>query len=191
MAFTYTANVPLTNQRIQDTTTIINDNFQALGTYLANDHIDITDATVAKRITHKQVTLNTLGAGPVTSADQMALYCKLVNAIPELFYRRASSGTEVQLTVANQNPIKATSNNQSFLPGGIVMKWGVSTFVAGQANNNVTFTNPFPTACRSVVCTFIGNNATIWTQNYTVNGFQAVRSAAGTAPSYSWIALGD
>lgn len=191
MAFTYTANVPLTNQRIKETTTIINDNFQALNTYLANDHIEITDATVAKRITHKQVTLNTLGAGPTTSASQMAIYTKLVNAIPELFYRRASSGTEVQLTVANQNPIKATTNNQSFLPGGIIIKWGTAQFAAGQANSNVTFTNSFPTACRTVVCTFIGNNASIWNQNYSVNGFQAVRVTAGTTPQYSWIAIGD
>lgn len=44
------------------------------------------------------VILKQQSAGPATSATQLGIYVKEVSGQPELFYRKASSGTEVQLT---------------------------------------------------------------------------------------------
>ena len=47
---------------------------------------------------HKQVTLPELASAPSTAASEVAVYCKDVSGVAELFVRRESSGAEIQLT---------------------------------------------------------------------------------------------
>jgi microcystin-dependent protein len=47
---------------------------------------------------HDHVTLNEQGADRATAVNEMALYCKNVGSVPELFYRPENNGTAVQLT---------------------------------------------------------------------------------------------
>jgi hypothetical protein len=93
-----------------------------------------------------------------------------------------------------------TGSNQSFtgngyqkLPGGLIMQWGSFT-AAANAATTVTFPTAFPTACGSVVLTFVEGNTT--DQNAmklnsapTTTNFVA-RNTQGTAFLTYWLAIG-
>lgn len=119
----YTTNMPLAAQKINNTTSLIRNNFDELFTRLQNDHVSINDSTTSLRLTHKQVTLNAGGA-PTTAASQVALYCKQVAGITELFLRRESNGSEIALSTGGLTPNKVTNGGYTFLPGGLVELWG-------------------------------------------------------------------
>ena len=122
----YTTNMPLSNQKINNTTSLIRNNFDELFTRLQNDHISINDATTGKRLTHKQVTLNA-GVAPTTAATQIALYSKQVAGITELFLRRESNGNEIALSSGGLTPNKVTNGGYTFIAGGLVELWGQIT----------------------------------------------------------------
>lgn len=122
----YTTNMPLAAQKINNTTTLIRNNFNELFTQLQNDHVSINDATPGNRLTHKQVTLN-VGAVPTTAASQVAVYAKQVAGITELFMRRESNGSEIALSTGGLTPNKVANGGYTFLPGGLVDMWGTIT----------------------------------------------------------------
>lgn len=133
----YTTNMPLSNQKINNTTSLIRNNFDELFTRLQNDHISINDATTGKRLTHKQVTLNA-GVAPTTAATQIALYSKQVAGITELFLRRESNGNEIALSSGGLTPNKVTNGGYTFIAGGLVELWGQITI----GNVPVALPNP-------------------------------------------------
>jgi hypothetical protein len=47
---------------------------------------------------HDMVTFQPQNSDPATSASQIALYTKLISAIPQLFYRPTNSQTPIQMT---------------------------------------------------------------------------------------------
>lgn len=133
----YTTNMPQGSQKINVTTQLIRDNFNELNSRLQNDHVSINDATAGNRLTHKHVTLN-VGSVPTTSANQVGWYAKNVNSIPQLFFRRASNGSEIAYSTGNLTPNLASNGGYTFLPGGLVDMWGFMTI----ANAPVALPNP-------------------------------------------------
>lgn len=118
--------MPLASQKINNTTTLVRNNFDELYTRLQNDHVSINDATPGYRLTHKQVTLN-VGAVPTTAASQVAVYAKQVAGITELFFRRESNGNEIALSTGGLTPNLVANGGYTFLPGGLVDMWGQIT----------------------------------------------------------------
>jgi hypothetical protein len=134
-------------------------NFTEIDTDFGKDHVALTDATVANRGFHKYSRYQLQATGPATTVNQVALYCKNDGVAPNLYFRRSNipaGGAEIVMT-ANVTPVNATTG-QSFLPGGIIMKWGQFTMVGSP----YVYTYPvgigaFPTATLCVlVSPFLG-----------------------------------
>lgn len=135
---TYTTNIPLSAQKIKNTTSLIRANFDNLAAGLSNDHANINDPTSGTRLTHDKVRLNKQALDPSTTSTQVALYSKDVQTssvnYPELFFRRVSNGSAIQMTTGGLTPVKSGNSvgtqGYTFLPGGLVYVWGhVASFV--------------------------------------------------------------
>ena len=124
---------------------VVQANFAATETYIARDHVSF-DANSADSGKHKAIRL-TEQTAPTTLVNELGLYAKDTGSHPDLFVRRESSGTEIQMTVGDPT---AAATGQTFLPGGIIMKWGSNAIISGAGGTTVTFGSAFPTACFGV-----------------------------------------
>jgi hypothetical protein len=163
-------------------------NFNQTNSVFGINHIEFNNSTVANRGKHKHVSMIEQGSDPVTAANEVALYSKDVSSVSQLFLRREANGTVIQMT--GQNPTIAQSGS-TFLPGGIVMKWGFTGVIAD--NSTVTFASAFPTNCWSVQLTIIDPSATtrilnVKTASLTTANFQV---RANGAVSAFYIAIGN
>ena len=136
------------------------------------------------------------GSGPTTSATQVALYSKAgITTNQELFFRRTSSGTEIDCTGSAQ-----TSNGWSRLPSGILIKWGTAAVASRDSLTTITFptggTIPAFSSIFSVTAnpTFsagptVGDlNIALLVGNFTTTTFQAFGRAIGspsTTPAFN------
>ena len=163
-------------------------NFQQLENVFDNDHYAWDYATVALRGFHLQVTLPQAAADPTTAASQVALYSKSDGTNPQLFYRRQSAGTAIQMT-SNTDP-SASGNGYSFLPGRILIQWGLAG-ISG-STNPVTFSTAFSGTPWSIVATPYNNNGnvTLATQNFSSSSFTIYSSSSTAHLSASWVAIG-
>ena len=99
-------------------------NFQAINAAFAENHVNLGNIDNPQG----QHTLLNLrpqegqSPDPNTTADQIALYNKLVAGVPQLFFKPSS----------NQTPIQMTNSNYSVSnPPGPTLDYRVSTFLAG------------------------------------------------------------
>lgn len=133
-------------------------NNQQLDTSFSVDHYAFSDLT-ANNGKHKAIHLVNQ-SDPTTAAGEIAIYDKLVSSIPELFMRRASNGSVIQMSVGN--PVIATSGGafglslSTFLPGGIILK-AMRYTPATSPVVNIPFSSfgigSFPTACLGLIIT--------------------------------------
>lgn len=116
----YQQNIPHANDQFSQSQMDIQGNFQALNPIFLG--------------INNYLYLPIQGSGPATSASQVALYAKTgIEGTPELFFRNASSGAEIEATGT-----LAASNGWSFLPSGMLIKWGTAT-VTRNSLNTVSF----------------------------------------------------
>lgn len=103
-------------------------------------------------------------------------------------------GGTMKLTVSSLFSANLTSNGYEASPNGLIEQWGTGSITA--AGQLVTFPEPFPNACLSVVICDGGNLAYAWgATNRTKTGFNAYAtsgaSGSGAATgSYSYVAKG-
>lgn len=165
-------------------------NFSQLNTIFGNNHYEFNNATVANRGKHKFVSMPAQGSDPATSSSEMALYTKIVSGNTELFVRRESNGTVVQLTGPASTTIPA-QNGSVFIDGGVIMKWGFP----GVVNDNtvVNFVSAFPSNCWNVQLTIIDPNATSRTVNLKTASLTTTSFTVrvSSAVSVYYIAIGN
>jgi hypothetical protein len=157
MSSGYVSNVPLSNQSLGITQPIINTNFTVLNTNMGVDHVDFTNpppVSMGNGGRHNQVSLVQQSGNPTAMASGNILFTKLSGGATELFMERATgdASTVIQLTYKPGNP-SAGSFGISFLPGGLIIQWGVVTSPAD--NNQILFgapgnRTPFPNNCFNV-----------------------------------------
>lgn len=191
---TFQANIPLATDLISISQSDIKNNFTSLSTSWNVNHVDFNASGAGK---HKFVSLPNQLVDPATAVSEVALYAKAVAAIPTLFLRKESNGSIIQMS--GQDPI-ALTNGTTFLPGGIIIKWGqFSTNAGGTATP--TFASAFPTNCFVVVTSVIDNGAptiadsAVYAYNYSNGGFSATgtkrTTKAALALNASYIAIGN
>jgi hypothetical protein len=148
---------PQANQRISDTQPLIRSNFQQIQTALSVNHIPIADVS-GNQGKHKFVTFVAQNPDPVFVGTDEGMYSVATIAGPnptingpELFLKKFyDSGTlnfDVPFTasVISNTPVGSITNAMtqgwSYLPSGILLKWGLGT-----ASNVAVPTNsiPFP-----------------------------------------------
>lgn len=92
--------------------------------------------------------------------------------------------------------------NGATLPGGLIIKWGVVSRVAGEGVQAFTFPEPFPNHCYAVIPAPLNPGSTgpgndLWVQlksgSITLNGFSVVYQAGSSETGYgiSYVAFGD
>jgi len=139
----YDNNIPQPGDIISTSQAQILANFSTLDTSFAINHIAFSESTNAGK--HKFCTLIDQTAAPTTAANEIALYSKAVSGVSTLYFSPESAGTEI---IMSGTPPTVAASGSTFLPGGVILKWGTGT--AGTA---VTFGTAFPNNCYSVVVT--------------------------------------
>lgn len=117
---------PLANQRIKDTQAPIRENFQTIQTSFSVDHAPIQSG--ANEGKHNKISMPVQGAAPAFAAGEVGLFNKLPAApFPltgrnELFIHSAS-GVD-SLVTARADSALVPLHGYSYLPSGILLKWG-------------------------------------------------------------------
>lgn len=196
----FTPNTPQASQFPSTTQGPMLANNQYMNAFGSRDHQFTLESTNSNDGTHKQVTLSALGSSPGFAGANAVVYAKSVSppagsAATQLFY---DAGTPVQLT--SHTPVNAASG-YSYLPGGLMVIWGITTVVA---NATISFpTDPATSAALklsasayAVQATFINSPGSYGFINITSVGDQSFtiqirNSSLGniTAP-ISWTAIG-
>jgi hypothetical protein len=142
--FTYNSDIPDAPNDPADDQPLMKVNTNSIASFVAVDHYGFNNNDGG---THQQSTYVSQSVAPGTTATQGAAYTKTVSGQVHLFYRRESNGDEIQLT-ASPSPLAAT-NGYTFLPGNLLLQWGVATAIWSGANN-VTFPTAFSSAAYNV-----------------------------------------
>lgn len=182
---TYNPAIPGPNDLIAQSQAQIQTNFSQADTIFDINHVTFDDATVASRGKHRKVDYIRVAA-PGSLAAEAVTYQKLSGGSSNLFMQRDAVATEVQLT--GRNP-SGTTNGETFLPGGFLLKWGSA--VIGASPTAIAFPVAFPNNCFSVsVC--INNNSPAFSatvNNVTKNGFDLYTTK--TTVTHFYIAIGN
>lgn len=125
--YTYSINVPKANQRISATQAPIESNFQAIAEFLNTNHIGFNDPVNFGK--HLFTTLPFQDVDPSTSATEMVLYSKATGTpnAGEVFVRYPSDGDIIQISGSSIGQAGGSTNGWSYLPGNVLMKWGIVT----------------------------------------------------------------
>ena len=92
-------NIPQATDNPSDSQSDLLGNFQALETWSDVNHVSLVTGG-SDNGKHKFLQMPEQGSAPTTGANEGGLYCAegATSAITELFFRRESNGTEIQLT---------------------------------------------------------------------------------------------
>jgi len=130
----YKNNIPQATDAISQSQSDILNNFAAIQTLIDVDHVDFANPNQGQ---HNKVTFPVQGSAPMPTAGSIYLYnlASTLTSNNELFIAN-SSGSTTPITASQQ----VTSNNGwTYLPSGVLMKWGKGTATAG------VYTFVFPT----------------------------------------------
>ena len=205
----YTPSVPNSGDSLGSTRSTINTNFQQIDVVNSVNHEAFSTADKGK---HKflQMPERIQAEIPTTAANEGGVYTKVATnpAESNLFFRGESNGKEYQLTRSDQanNLTFATDTNYdagppslnggwTFLPGGMILQWGVSNNVASTNSQVFTFPIPFPTNVFNIQLTpFTGNTGI--TSFYVASGFStssftAIKNNNSFSTKFMWQAIGN
>lgn len=190
---TFNASIPQPNDLISQSQAQIQTNFSQSNTAFGIDHTAFD--VVSNQGKHKKSTYVEQAANPATSANEVAVYSKELSGASTLYLRKENNGTVIQMSA--QDPTIAASGS-SFLPGGVIIKWGSATVTNTQT---VNFASAFPTACWQVILQPINNGAVTVANDYvyvassSTTGFNATgvrrTSLVGNTVTFSYIAIGN
>ncbi len=109
---------------------------------MSANHIDQNDTGAGKH-TFCQFKSVSVGA---TSATELALYNKITSA-QRFFMRQPNSGAEIQMS--GVTPVNA-ADGYTFLPGGLLLQWGIKSAIPSTTAIDVTFPIAFDSAPYSI-----------------------------------------
>ena len=166
-------------------------NFAQTNTLFGVNHVNF-DSTLPAGVgagnegKHYAVTIIDQAAAPATAADEIALHSLAVGGVSTLYFRKESNGTDIQMS--GPDPV-AASPGQTFLPGGIILKWG--TAVVNTGGTAIGFAAAFPNNCWNVQVTpqSTQSRGSAIAAGVGVGGFTAYAENNGT--TMHWIAIGN
>ena len=182
MGFTYTPNTPVASHFPADDQPVMNQNFQYLNSFATRDHQFSLLSTTPNDGTHKQVTLTNLGGTPGFAGASSVVYGKLANGQSQIFFNNALQ--DVQLTTAIANVPTLGTTGVTFLPGGLLLQWGVS------ANNSGTFTPNFSTVYTATAVPTTNALSTPPALTSLTNAGLSMTNSSGQAFGIRWMAIG-
>jgi hypothetical protein len=207
--------IPNAIDQISRSQSQIQTNFASIKTLIDVNHVDFSDGVNYGK--HNFVTFPVQATAPTFASGEVGLYNKLpaspypLTGVDELFVNKiVSGGSAVQIPLtasilSTNNAPGFTSSGWSYIPSGILMKWG--TFTATQ-NTLGTVTYAFGSTIPvftqvftiQITQTFGAGPSTgelndaVSAGNYTTTTFQIFPRAIGTpnnhVHSYSFLAIG-
>ena len=193
----YQAGIPTGSVPLNQDYLNIQNNFTQLNTQFSIDHVALTSTSgTPPNGYHIQVHL-VPEATPAATAGYGQLYSNTVNdginTDQELFWLTGAN-RNIQLTM-NFVPVAAT-NGYTFLPGGLILQWGVLSAAATTATT-VTFTGigaiAFPNNCFNMQTTANTSSTSTNVLNITTltkTGF-IYYSTSSVTKNYFWTAIGN
>jgi hypothetical protein len=139
-----------TDPRAQSQSQILT-NFSAINAGFSINHMSLnSDANSPSPFEgmHKVLTMIKQAGDPVTAANEVAFYNKLVNSVPQIFFRPQSTGTPIQMTAPNTGGIPQSV--VSFVAGPFMIYAG---FISNPTNGQVVTLTPASTLI------YVGTNA--------------------------------
>lgn len=205
---TYQPNIPTGSVPFNQDYANVQGNFQVANTSFGTDHYAFSDATVNNgyhKVIH-MIATSTVASNPpnnfpivppalVTLSGELFVTQSNVGlAQDEILWWQSGGNKLAQMTV-NINPV-ALTNGYTFIPGGLILQWGV--IAAPVSGNNpvlfVTSNIDFPNACFNVQLSLQRaaanvDGVVIKTGTISQTGFTAIAPTAGSANIY-WMAIG-
>lgn len=128
----YNPNIPVVTNYMTTSQRQIQSNFQIINSIFSKNHVPLNSDTPGNlQGMHDIITLRVSDNDPTTTSDQVALYTKLVNNVPTLFYRPNSDQTPIEMTypsistgLQSSDPDVYKSQQYSFLAGPFVFYIG-------------------------------------------------------------------
>jgi len=148
----YTTGIPTSGQVVSVSQPQIRDNFNVLDTYLKVNHIALNNVPNQGKHNIVEMVSRTV-IPPGLLAGEGTLYVKTDgDGFGQMYYTNDNSGNEYQLTKVS-TPNFGTfgrdgNSGWTFLPGGLIMQYGVVT--DGNISGSVTYPIKFPTSLISL-----------------------------------------
>lgn len=169
-------------------------NFQTINSVWAVNHTNLSGTDPQGM--HDVLTIRKQVSDPTTLASQIGLYTKLVNNIPQLFYRPQLNGTPIQMTDVKVS--KQTFTQQySYTAGPFVVQGGIVSNSAG-IPSGTTITLPVGASILFAACTSSGASYTGTTTppkyvvpyNYVGNTFKVFFATGLKIPNIYYFTIG-
>ena len=130
----FTPAIPADGQSLGNSKPQVRGNFTYFSNTLALNHFATNSANAGK---HQFVEMPVIAARPTIIASEGGLYTKNVTSnigpttSPELFWSVNVGGPEYQVTARSTNvTLMAAQSGWTFLPGGLLLQWGLATGVS-------------------------------------------------------------
>lgn len=178
----YNNAIPTAAQRLKDSQPELLENFATISALLGVDHVisPWTDPATGDQGKHKKVTMPEQGGDQTTAANEMSLYTKVgaTSGVSELFLRRESNGTVLNLTETNLG-----ATGYAYLPGGLLVKWGIQAVgaVAQPGEITVTYNGAHPAFASAVYGVMLTPQASAGTTADNANHHVTVKTYTGLA----------
>ncbi len=110
-----------------------------------------------------------------------------------------TGGNKLTQLSRNFQPSSTGSSGATYLPGGLIFNWGLSTVNLKGASTTITFTQPFTTGAPVITIGCVNNsgendpsanNVQIRASAVSLTEFKVVNSASGTVTQIMWMAIG-
>lgn len=202
---TFTQGYPQDGQSLGASKAVIRNNLDGMFQVFSVEHN--TQNVLTNTGLHRQSTYPAASGRPTTTTGQINIYSRAITGGTALFTSRDNNSATVT-QISNPyiiSPLSA-SEGYSYLPGGLIIQWGLRICEISNvgAQFNVTFPTPFPHNCYNVQCTPLNNQDTnsqctvaprgFITSVGTVTGVKVWTVLSSQTLSYSnfyWVAIGN
>lgn len=190
----YSPNTPQFNDVPSSSQPQLLNNFQSISTFVNVNHVDFDLPDQGK---HKWVSFPIQGSSPATNTTEVALFSKTSanTGNVELYMRKQNNGT---LTSFTEQAAITSSSGWTYLPSGILMKWGTLNATGAITVDANTF-GPAYTTLYSVQLT--NQTTTSSSDTYVMGGvitgtnfdvYVGSRTTPGTpaTANFNWLTIG-
>jgi hypothetical protein len=194
----YTLGIPADGQSLGNSKPQVRTNFTQIFNAFALNHVPLNGSGQGKHLFVQMPE----DADKVTGANEIGLYCKEAQSYANLFFRQETGGADpdknqgaiIQMT--NVAPVNS-ANGRSFLPGGLLIQWGVTTLDSnGQATINfspsfsLAGVNNAPWNIQLTMATgAVAVQRCVYANNVVFDKFDIV-STNGQSRTVFWMAIG-
>ena len=191
-------NVPTASQTLASSQSLIQTNFSTIDTAFSVNHVPYNDGS-GNQGKHAFIQFPVQAMAPTPTVGDISLYNlnSSVTGLNELFIVKANATTITPMTASHQ-----ATTGWSYLPSGVLMKWGVTTTISASE----PFAYAFPTASTipvfnnvfTVLLTTSDSNppfagaVAVQTSSIATTGFSVIyNGSAASSTVVNYLAIGN